>query len=123
MLFLTTHDCNFPQNSIIIDLFIDNIFHRFHVSGMVKCMILVQFINILKHKIQIENLIGFMVWFMVVNATFNTISVISQRSKVFNSTVLILQALSEGNLECLGSVSYELIYINYNKLWFVNIVN
>jgi hypothetical protein len=86
-------------------------------------MILVPFINILKHKIQIENLIGFMVWFMVLNATFNTISVISQRSKVFNSTVLILQALSEGNLECLGSVSYELIYINYNKLWFVNIVN
>ena len=34
--------------------------------------------------------------------------------KVFNSTVLILRALSEGNLECLGSVSYELIYINYN---------
>ena len=43
--------------------------------------------------------------------------------KVFNSTVLILRALSEGNLECLGSVSYELIYINYNYFWFVNIVN
>ena len=114
MLFLTTHDCNFPENSITIDLFLDNFFPRFHVSGMLKCMILVQSINNLKHKIQIENLIGFMVWFMVFNATFNNISVISQRSKVSNSTVLILRALSEGNLECVGSVSYELIYINYN---------
>ena len=114
MLFLTTHDCKFPQNSITIDLFLDNFFHRFHVSEMLKCMVLLQSISTLKHKIQIENLIGFMVRFMVFNATFNTISVISQRSKVSNSTVLILRALSEGNLECVGSVSYELIYINYN---------
>ena len=81
---------------------------------MLKCMVLLQSINTLKHKIQIENLIGFMVWFMVFNATFNNISVISQRSKVSNSTVLILRVLSEGNLEYLGSVSYELIYIDYN---------
>jgi hypothetical protein len=84
-------------------------------------MVLLQ--SIIKHKIQIDNLIGFMIWFMVFNATFNNISVIWQRSKVSNSTVLILRALREGNLECLGSVSYELIYINYNKLWFVNILN
>jgi hypothetical protein len=114
MLFLTTHDCNFPQNSITIDLFLDNFFHRFHVSGMLKCMVLLQSISTLKHKIQIENLIGFMVWFMVFNATFNNISVISRRSKVSNSTVLILRILSEGNFEFWGSVSYELIYINYN---------
>jgi len=50
----------------------------------------------------------------VFNATFNNISVISRQSKVSNSTVLILQVLSEGNLEIWGSVSYELIYINYN---------
>jgi hypothetical protein len=53
---------------------------------------------------------------MVFNATFNNISVISQRSKVSNSTVIILRALSEGNLECVGSVSYELIHINYQIL-------
>ena len=38
-------------------MFLDNFF-IVPVSGMIKCMVLLQSINTLKHKIQIDNLIG-----------------------------------------------------------------